>query len=474
MRIQDLEIKTGLERATIRFYEREGLVSPQRAANGYREYTPQDAEDLLKIKLLRQLGLSLDQIRQIKQGSGDISAALDAQLPTLNDQIDTKRRASEVCQQMRAANVTYQSLDAPYYLDQLSRPSQSPLLTPPFQERLPKEHHPLRRFAARMLDFALMEAGALFLLFVLLRLRPLPTGKALSLVSYLLMLPTLPANALFLHLWGTTPGKWIMGIRLEHMEGGRLSFSQALHREWRVFWLGLGFYAPLISLWRMYRSAKIYSDTGVTPWDEDIELSYSDWGRKGKALLVSAWSLVLALLIAVALDSYMPRHRSHCLTPEQFSDNYNFYETYTFAGQTLRADGTWETLPPDSGLIYVGYNTQTPSEFTFHTQDNLLRRIDYHMDAELTFSTGQVLAEFRTAVYAAILSYDGISYQEKLAFDRQWAAIAAAPSGEVTIGGITIRWNTETENCENSDGVYCIIDESQPAYLTLDFEIIYN
>ena len=38
MTIKELETRTGMERANIRFYEKEGLLSPKRLDNGYRDY----------------------------------------------------------------------------------------------------------------------------------------------------------------------------------------------------------------------------------------------------------------------------------------------------------------------------------------------------------------------------------------------------------------------------------------------------
>ena len=34
MQINELEMKTGLDRATIRFYEKEGMITPTRLENG--------------------------------------------------------------------------------------------------------------------------------------------------------------------------------------------------------------------------------------------------------------------------------------------------------------------------------------------------------------------------------------------------------------------------------------------------------
>ena len=42
MTIKEVESRTELVRANIRYYESQGLISPVRRENGYREYTQQD------------------------------------------------------------------------------------------------------------------------------------------------------------------------------------------------------------------------------------------------------------------------------------------------------------------------------------------------------------------------------------------------------------------------------------------------
>ena len=59
MNIAEAERRTGLSRANIRFYEKEGLLTPTRGANGYRDYTEDDVQTLRKIMLLRRLRLSV-------------------------------------------------------------------------------------------------------------------------------------------------------------------------------------------------------------------------------------------------------------------------------------------------------------------------------------------------------------------------------------------------------------------------------
>lgn len=78
MTIKEIETMSGLPRANIRYYESEGLISPKRAENGYREYSQTDVDVLLRVKLLRALGLRIDTIKSLAEGKLTLEAALDA------------------------------------------------------------------------------------------------------------------------------------------------------------------------------------------------------------------------------------------------------------------------------------------------------------------------------------------------------------------------------------------------------------
>ena len=62
MTIKEIEELSGMPRANIRFYEAEGLLRPDRDANGYRNYSEEDLRILQKIRLLRALHVSLEDI----------------------------------------------------------------------------------------------------------------------------------------------------------------------------------------------------------------------------------------------------------------------------------------------------------------------------------------------------------------------------------------------------------------------------
>lgn len=72
-----------MTRANIRFYEQEGLLSPARSANGYRDYSPEDAAAPEKIKLLRRLHLDLNTLRRLQAGELTLAEAPEKQLGQL-------------------------------------------------------------------------------------------------------------------------------------------------------------------------------------------------------------------------------------------------------------------------------------------------------------------------------------------------------------------------------------------------------
>lgn len=68
MKIKDVEKLTGLTAKSIRHYESKGLLQVEREeGNSYRSYTEENVQELRKIRLLRFLDFSIDQIRDIQQ-----------------------------------------------------------------------------------------------------------------------------------------------------------------------------------------------------------------------------------------------------------------------------------------------------------------------------------------------------------------------------------------------------------------------
>ena len=83
MTIKEVEQYLEVPRATVRFYEKEGLITPERGGNGYRDYSDADVEKLRKIIVFRKLGMSLPDIEDVLDGVKPLSQAVAENIVTL-------------------------------------------------------------------------------------------------------------------------------------------------------------------------------------------------------------------------------------------------------------------------------------------------------------------------------------------------------------------------------------------------------
>ncbi|ABV86265.1 MerR family transcriptional regulator [Shewanella pealeana] len=94
-RITELAQKVGLSRSTLLYYEKLGLISAQRQANGYRSYSEQDVQ---RLKLLQQLqagGLTLKECQSCLETRIDRELLLE-RLKVLDEEIAQKHKAREL------------------------------------------------------------------------------------------------------------------------------------------------------------------------------------------------------------------------------------------------------------------------------------------------------------------------------------------------------------------------------------------
>jgi DNA-binding transcriptional MerR regulator len=84
MKINQAAELAGITSKNIRFYEDQGLIAPARdAGNGYRDYSMEDVEQLYRIKLLRMLGISCENIRRLQSGELDFDRCMDDRVTEL-------------------------------------------------------------------------------------------------------------------------------------------------------------------------------------------------------------------------------------------------------------------------------------------------------------------------------------------------------------------------------------------------------
>lgn len=464
MKIQEMETQSGLDRATIRYYEKEGLLNPHRTENGYRDYSDADLEELKKIKLLRQLGMPLDSIRKLQQGREDFLSAMDEQIDSLRTHITERQWAMEVCREIRNENHDYKMLQPDRYLELLRRPQyepEQPLTNPktpnppePFREKIRREVHPWRRFFARSTDRVLFIAIVNYVLFVVLRVRMMPDwfGILFGYAAYWIVILFEP---FWLHYIGTTPGKWIFGIKLEYCQGGKLPIDVAFDRCGKVLQLGQGFGIPGWKLYRLYMSNTELVERYETPWDSETEVTYTKFDWKKKALVVLTAGLILFMFASSVVDMMLPQHRGD-LTIQEFSQNYRFYHEKVMKSQTdlLNADGTWVDQADHyiGAVIYAdGNGDHETADFTYGLENGAIRSIRFE-DEWIGFHTAYTLPDYLIhAAMSYVAAQPGMTAKEL----TQWAAMMdqalvnrSNDSFTVEFHGIRILWEIEYENCD--------------------------
>ncbi|MBQ2928463.1 MAG: MerR family transcriptional regulator [Oscillospiraceae bacterium] len=262
MTIKEIEARTGLPRANVRYYEAEGLIHPERKENGYRVYSEEDAAALQKIRLLRCLDISIEEIKAIQAGTASMEEALRKSLETQEEKQLQLQRSRELTRRMLAEKVTFETLDAPGYLQLLE--SEEILK----QDQAPIQNHPWRRYFARCMDVEVcsLMMEAVFYDYLNSQMVSLAAGFALLLLL----------EPLLLHLFGTTLGKWILGIRVLNGEERRLSYGDAMERTWTVMWEGQAMNIPVISWYFLYKNYNLCEEGEALPWEWDSEVSYRD------------------------------------------------------------------------------------------------------------------------------------------------------------------------------------------------------
>ena len=84
--IQDVSKKTGLTAHTLRYYEKEGLITGvERSQGGIRQYTDEDLERLGLIRCLKNTGMSIQEIARFVQLTHEGDHTLEERVELLRE-----------------------------------------------------------------------------------------------------------------------------------------------------------------------------------------------------------------------------------------------------------------------------------------------------------------------------------------------------------------------------------------------------
>lgn len=429
MNIKEVEARSGLTRANIRFYEKEGLFTPIRQENGYRDYSEADLAFLKKIRLMRELGISLEQIKRLKENPDSLSQLMEQRLQEADREVMNLNDTMTVCAEIHYDKVSFQNMDTEQYLErleQLEKERNSGQHTDRYGEEegiLPQDTepyipHPWKRFLARMLDLEIYDL-LVALIWNGIFNQLLANGRIESIIMRFVALGLMfILEPLFVSCFGTTPGKWVFGISVYKSDGRRLTYSEAFSRTWLVGRYGLGFRIPLYSLYRLYVSRKTYM-RGTLYWDrQDTEYQIKD--RQSWKIVISF--AVIALIIGagnygIAQYQLMPVNRGK-LTVAEFAENYNRYgrQLAILNGDSakdwigmLNENGQYGQSSGETEIV-MSVIQEEPIVWNYQEENGEITRISF----EKKLRTSGYITGYQSEMVYAILAYVGA--QDEITF----------------------------------------------------------
>lgn len=270
-------------------------------------------------------------------------------------------------------------------------------------DAFPKVRSPWRRFFARSFDlyvYGILLSVLQSFVFNINILSRTSGGNLLdTLIALLFMIIFEP---LLLMSFGTTPGKWLLGIRVTDPFGDKLSYKVALERVMTIFCRGYGLYIPIYNLIRLFKCYK-ECDAGETlDWELDSVIHLKDqkkW-RIGTYLLANIF-LFVVLLLTFSLAT-LPKNRGE-ISVAEFSENYNKFAVYyqLTDSKILDDKGQWLGREMDSSTIYIGLYSEPPV-FEFTETGGIMTGLSF--DVELENSEGWQ-SSYRNEIMLSILSY---------------------------------------------------------------------
>ena len=117
MKINEVEALVNITKKNIRFYEEQGLLFPQRnTENGYRNYSEEDVQTLRQIKLLRKLGVPIEEIRQMLLGVHTLSDGMRRHLISLEREKQNLEHSISFCRNLQVMDTYISSLETEKFL----------------------------------------------------------------------------------------------------------------------------------------------------------------------------------------------------------------------------------------------------------------------------------------------------------------------------------------------------------------------
>lgn len=328
-------------------------------------------------------------------------------------------------------------------------------------------YHPWRRYFARTIDMILY--GLISFIFFAL-INPNQPYQVFDLrdkidyvVSILLMLFLEP---LWLMLWGTTPGKWILGLQVRGRGDEKLTYSQGFARTRKLFLLGLGLGIPIVEIIALVLSYRRCVRQEDAPWDDNISYSIKDTSFWRGCLAFGALILMVLANEGVKKIEFLPPHRGDVRIKE-FSENYNYYSSLyeKDKGQYILGTNGQFTKKEFNSVAYYSIDKQAGPSITYKFTDGFISEISM----EVQFEGGQeyIPTSNHEFLFAALaFGNESDSTVQSLRNIKQIQKVFKDPlvnNFKVIAGDVTIDYEIQQEGYYDG-GYYFIPEKNAPNY----------
>lgn len=282
-------------------------------------------------------------------------------------------QAMDICRMMQSDNVDFKSLNAGYYFAELNKivQGENEILK---KDQVPAVIIPIRRFFARGLDFLIYTIiWKTFIMLICGRdLTDVGFWGILANAFMIFVIMTL-CESLLLSCFGTTVGKWILGIRVTNVDEGKLTFSEACGRCVRVIFSGYGLGIPIYELYRQLESYKTCKNGEPLSWEENSSIVLKDkniWRN-----FVYAFLFIVVGVVQTILPCYaeLPDHRGE-ITVSEYSESYNQmleYGSHIGGGRVLDENGKWKIS--EQHPEYYELMEEDCPDITYYVENNKMK-----------------------------------------------------------------------------------------------------
>ena len=339
-----------------------------------------------------------------------------------------------------------------------------------------KVRSPWRRYFARLLDIVIytyfVVAFQSIVVHVNMATRSTFESFLDTLIAFLIMMLIEPV---LLSKLGTTPGKWLLGLRVTGATGQPLSYLDALSRTVTVFWRGFGLNIPIYNAFRLWRNYKDCVAGELLDWECDSVIHLKDQKKWRTAVYIAVNVMLIVLLVFTFMIASLPQNQGD-LTIAEFSENYNqllnFYDLNT--EKELSDSGSWVTRKSyDQNVTFFGdYYIPT---FTYSVDNRIMTGMAF--ETEIRNSDAWV-TPYNTEIALSILAYVSGQEGNKLIssdITELIKQIKAKPfeDFQVTINGVSISCDYEHSGYDVVQGAGTLFpnDDGEETYFSVVFKM---